>query len=71
MKEILINNGWIISYECHCGGVHRIEFVKGELPGAVIKIYPKRNKWKASKGGKRIGEGANSEFEKFLNGLVA
>lgn len=71
MKELLQNNGWITSYECHCGGVHRIEFVKGEIPGAIIKVYPKRNKWRASRNSKRIGEGTSENIETFLNGLVA
>lgn len=70
-KGIMKGRGWIISYECNCSGVHRIEFVKGELPGAIMKLYPKRDKWRASRKGKRIGEGTSENFETFLNGLVA
>lgn len=71
MKELLQNSGWIISYECHCSGVHRIEFVKGEIPGAIVKVYPKRDKWRASRNGRKIADGTFNDLETFINGLVA
>ncbi len=70
-KGMMKHNGWIISYECHCGGVHRIEFVKGDIPGAIIKVKPRVDKWRASRKSKRIGEGVFNDLEKFIHGLVA
>lgn len=70
-KGIMKDREWIISYECRCSGVHRIEFVKGELAGTMVKVYPRRDKWRASAMGKKIGEGTFSNFETFINGLVA
>jgi hypothetical protein len=71
MKEFMTNNGWIISYECHCGGVHRIEFVKGEIPGAIVKVYPKKGTWRASRKGALLKKGVTDNLETFINGLVA
>lgn len=70
-KGLMKGRGWIISYECHCSGVHRIEFVKGEIPGVIVKVKPRRDNWRATRGGKKVGEGAFNELETFLNGLVA
>lgn len=70
MKGILLNKGWTINYECHCSGVHRIEFVNALIPGAIVKIYPKKERWRASRKGRRIGEGTTDNFEIFINGLV-
>lgn len=70
-KGLMKDNGWIISYECHCGGVHRVEFVKGEIPGAIVKAKPRADKWRASRRGKLIGNGSFNDLETFINGLVA
>lgn len=71
MKELLLNNEWMISHECWCGGKHRIEFVKTEIPGAIVKIWPERDKWRASKRGRKIGDGTTDNLETFINGLAA
>lgn len=71
MKELLLQAGWIVNYECACNGVPRAEMVKAELPGTIVKVYPKKGTWRASRGGRRIGEGVSSNLETFLNGLVA
>lgn len=70
MKEMLINKGWRAFHECHCGGVHRVELDHPDLPGIMIKIYPKRQKFKVSRAGKRAGEGTDLTLETFLNELV-
>lgn len=70
MKELLLSKGWIINHECHCSGVHRIEFAGISYPGLIVKIYPKKGTWKASQRGKRLGAGTSIDIETFLNGLV-
>lgn len=70
MKELLTGKGWIISHECHCGGVHRIEYVVISLPGLLIKTYPKRGTWRAIRKSRKIGTGTASELEKFVNELT-
>jgi hypothetical protein len=71
MKELLLNKGWMISDECHCGGKHRIEYSKMELPGVTFRTYPNSGKWRCSKKGRKIGEGLSASLETFINGLVA
>lgn len=71
MKEVLLGRGWMISHECHCGGVHRIEYCMMERPGITMKTYPKKGKWRCSKAGRKIGEGLSDNLETFLDGMVA
>lgn len=70
MRELLLGKGWIINHECNCGGVHRVEFVGISFPGLIVKIYPKRGTWRASRKGRKVGAGTASELEKFVNELV-
>lgn len=71
MKELLLIRGWLISHECHCGGKHRIEFVNVSLPGTIVKTWPGTGKWRASKRGRKIGDGKADNLENFINGLAA
>lgn len=69
MKELLLSKGWIINHECHCGGVHRIEFAGISFPGLTIRVYPKKGTWRASRKGRKIGTGNSSDIETFVNAL--
>lgn len=61
----------MISHECHCAGVHRIEYLRIDRPGITLKTYPVKNKWRCVKGGRKIGEGLSDNLETFINGMVA
>lgn len=70
MKELLLSKGWIINHECHCSGIHRIEFAGISFPGLIVKIYPGRGTWKATRKGRKIGNGTSDNIEIFINGLA-
>lgn len=70
-KQVMSGFGWSISSECHCGGVHRIEFVNGNIPGAYIKIYPKRQTFRANKSGRKVASGSVDQLQNVLNELAA
>jgi hypothetical protein len=42
-----------------------------DRPGLTLKTYPKRGKWRCSKGGRKLGEGLSDNLETFLDGMVA
>lgn len=70
MKGLLISKGWFYTSGCNCGGVRREEYQHSAHPGFIVKIYPKRMKYKVSKAGKRLSEGGLPELQNYLDGLV-
>jgi len=71
IKSFMDGDGWFISHECQCGGIHRIEFVKGEMAGVVVKVYPGKKRFKSTRRGRKIWEDNIDNLETFVNGLVA
>lgn len=70
VKELLLNKGWFYTSGCNCGGVRREEYQHSDRPGVIVKIWPKKMKYKVSKGGKRLSEGGPTELQNYLDGLV-
>lgn len=70
MKEFMLARGWVISKECHCGGIHKIEYVHIDQQGLTIKTLPGKKTWRAIKKGRNIGSGIESNIETYINGLV-
>ncbi len=70
MRELLENRGWAYDHGCRCGGTLKQWFFSSQFPGITIKIFPDKMRYKATKGGRRLSEGAAGELENYLNGLV-
>jgi hypothetical protein len=71
MKELLLGKGWIKSGGCNCGGLKREEYQHSAYAGLIIKIYPTKGTFKATKGGKKQKEGNMVELQNYLDGLAA
>jgi hypothetical protein len=71
MKDLLLSKGWIRTNGCNCGGVKREEFQHSSFPGMIVKTYPTKQKYRASKGGRKLSEGPAGELENYLNGILA